>query len=158
MRIVRLSSLMILAAAASAGALLFWTSQNVQEQESQMQALQMAIAKEKQSIRVLNAEWDYLNRPERLESLAAKHMGLGVPLVDQVGMGAKDLPMPFSLIPPVKPDFSDRLTEPLPAVYSPEASPPSASPKKPTPPQAPSEPTSSRSFQTLLEDLEEGAR
>lgn len=53
--------------------LAFWAyRENYQTQEVQAraEALQRQIADTRQRLRVLNAEWAYLNRPERLRDLA----------------------------------------------------------------------------------------
>ncbi|MEM6812455.1 MAG: hypothetical protein AAF549_08310 [Pseudomonadota bacterium] len=54
--------------------LLFWTSQSVQTSEKKLRELQNAVFNEKEYIRVLTSEWDYLNRPERLEYLAQEYL------------------------------------------------------------------------------------
>lgn len=65
-----------LSAACLAGTALFHTSQDVQDARIELRQVEADIAKEKDSIRVLQAEWNYLNRPERLEKLAKKHLDL----------------------------------------------------------------------------------
>jgi len=57
-------------------ALAFWAyHENYSTQEAQARAekLQSRIARARQDLRMLQAEWAYLNRPERLEALAAMH-------------------------------------------------------------------------------------
>lgn len=44
--------------------------------ERALQQLNADIAKETESIRVLRAEWSFLNQPERLQALARKHLAL----------------------------------------------------------------------------------
>ena len=44
--------------------------------ERALQQLNADIAKEAESIRVLRAEWSFLNQPERLQALARKHLAL----------------------------------------------------------------------------------
>ena len=44
--------------------------------ERELQLLTADIAKEGEAIRVLKAEWSYLNQPERLQALARKHLAL----------------------------------------------------------------------------------
>lgn len=50
--------------------------QNLQREVAQME---QQLAAEKESLHLLNAEWAYLNRPERLRTLAEQHLEL-VPL------------------------------------------------------------------------------
>ncbi len=76
MRLFSISTLLSIAGAVAAGALLFWTSQSVQREESRLASLNKSVANENQSIRVLRAEWDYLNRPDRLEILATEYLGM----------------------------------------------------------------------------------
>ncbi len=76
--IFRLSTLLVISGAVAAGALLFWTSQSVQQSESRLGKLRQAVQGEEQAIRVLKAEWDYLNRPDRLEFLASEYLDLSV--------------------------------------------------------------------------------
>lgn len=71
---LRLSTILSLALAAGAGFILFQTSQNVQQVESNLRNIQTALAKEQDAMRVLETEWDYLNRPDRLEDLARQHL------------------------------------------------------------------------------------
>jgi len=51
-------------------------SMQVQKMEGDVAVLDKKIAKEQEKIRVLNAEWAYLNNPERLEAAAALALGL----------------------------------------------------------------------------------
>lgn len=61
--------------ALSAGGLMR-VSQNVQKVERDIAATDRAIEREQEKIRVLRAEWAYLNNPARLESLALDAFGL----------------------------------------------------------------------------------
>ncbi len=58
------------------GAALFLTSQNVQSSERELKTLEAQMESKHEEIRVLKAEWDYLNRPDRLEKLAREKLGL----------------------------------------------------------------------------------
>ncbi len=51
-------------------------SMQVQKMESDVAVLDKKIAREQEKIKVLNAEWAYLNNPERLEAAAASALGL----------------------------------------------------------------------------------
>ena len=48
----------------------------VKAQERALAELQTSLAREAEAIRVLKAEWSYLNQPERLQSLARRHLSL----------------------------------------------------------------------------------
>jgi hypothetical protein len=48
----------------------------VKAQERELKEMDMAIAREAEAIRVLKAEWSYLNQPERLQALARRHLTL----------------------------------------------------------------------------------
>ena len=71
---VRLSTITALSAAGFAGLLLFQTSQNVQQAEDKLRITRELLAKEQDSMRVLQTEWDYLNRPDRIEDLARQYL------------------------------------------------------------------------------------
>lgn len=108
MMIFRLSTWLTLGGAVAAGALLFWTSQSVQQSENRLRELRQAVMSEQQAIRVLRAEWDYLNRPDRLEFLAAEHLGLSSSdATFNVSDDPGALPDPFvPVLPQHKPAFS----------------------------------------------------
>jgi hypothetical protein len=71
---IKLSALFTFALAISLGAALFWVSQQVQMLERDTRILNEKIASEHEGMRVLSAEWDYLNRPDRIEALATKYL------------------------------------------------------------------------------------
>lgn len=51
--------------------------------EREIAKSQADIAQERETIKLLNAEWSNLTRPERLEELAAKYLKLKRPTADQ---------------------------------------------------------------------------
>ena len=55
--------------ATCAGITLFLIKHEVQEREDRLNALNREILANQEAIQVLNAEWSYLNRPDRLEHL-----------------------------------------------------------------------------------------
>lgn len=48
----------------------------VKGQQKELEALKTSIASEGEAIRVLKAEWSYLNQPDRLQQLARRHLAL----------------------------------------------------------------------------------
>lgn len=117
---IRLSTIALVLIAALAGVMLFRISERVQTAEDNLSRMQEAAAKESETIRVLRAEWDYLNRPDRLESLAHTHLGMGKPGVKQVMTDGGDLPpvappattLPVSMEEPPKAKPSPARLEP----------------------------------------------
>lgn len=73
----KISGLLTLFVTFAFGAILFWTSQSVQDVERQLAKKKSVVGQEKETIRVLSTEWDYLNRPQRLEKLAIEGVGMG---------------------------------------------------------------------------------
>ncbi len=74
------------------GGLLFNTSQNVQKSQDDLRALHAEIEAEKETIGVLEVEWEYLNRPQRLEELAKKTLKMSVPEAGEVTGNMDDIP------------------------------------------------------------------
>lgn len=66
--------------AVGVGASLFLLKYKVQDLEDQLHASQAQIARDRGAIKVLQAEWTYLNDPERMRRLSAEHLGFGPPL------------------------------------------------------------------------------
>ncbi|MBX9726578.1 MAG: hypothetical protein K2X09_04865 [Rickettsiales bacterium] len=58
---------------------LYMVKYSVQDVQRNVAALETELANEKESLHLLNAEWAYLNRPDRLRQLADRHLDL-VPL------------------------------------------------------------------------------
>ena len=68
----------------SAATGLYQLKYDVAALEERAKALTALLDSERQALHVLNAEWAYLNKPERLAELAERHLDL-VPLVaDQI--------------------------------------------------------------------------
>lgn len=63
----------------------------VRRLEAELAGLQHRIAGERDGLQVLRAEWAYLNRPARLQKLAANHLDLAPLTAAQVGL-LEDLP------------------------------------------------------------------
>lgn len=128
------------------GTMLFHVSERVQSAEQNLARIEAAAAKEAENIRVLRAEWAYLNRPDRLEALAQKHLKMERPAIQQIMVDSGELPpqpVPVAVTLPVAAQISDR-----PVI---ETAPP------PLPRLKPRHDT--KSFQSLLRELQgEGGR
>ncbi|MCB9988564.1 MAG: hypothetical protein H6868_04420 [Rhodospirillales bacterium] len=143
MRFLRVSTVLSVLAAVLSGALLFWISQSVQQTESQLRSLELAAQQEQKTIRVLRAEWDYLNRPDRLEVLAQDYLSLSPLAVQNVAETPEELPEPFlPAAPRRKPGFVMQ-----PAVFKAGVAKPAPVVEKPS-----AEPVQ-RSFQSLLSEI-----
>ena len=66
---------------------LFQVKYKVQDLRRDLAEIERQIAADKQSIHVLQAEWAYLNRPERLKRLADQYLDLRYVSVAQVKEG-----------------------------------------------------------------------
>lgn len=84
MKKTKLRHITILGLACLSGALLLHTSQNVQRSEEKLAGIEASTKKEQETIRVLKAEWAYLNSPQRLEVLASEYLGLVAPSSDYI--------------------------------------------------------------------------
>ncbi len=91
--LARLSTILVLMMVIVSGSALFWISQKVQQLERQQKSLTAQISEEKEGIRVLTAEWDYLNRPARLELLAQHYLGMQLVTPDQIIEKANYIPL-----------------------------------------------------------------
>lgn len=79
---------------AFSGAALMHISHSVQRLEKEVAENQKIIDQEKEAIRVLRAEWAYLNTPERLEQMASRGMAMAVPETKKVISDIENLPLP----------------------------------------------------------------
>lgn len=87
---MRKTTLLWLALAVFCGAVLFHTSQKVTDGRGRLAELQTEIRAEEESLRVLQAEWSYLNQPERLEKLSRQYLNL-VPMTGRQFATAEDI-------------------------------------------------------------------
>lgn len=156
MKKFRLRSLVIFGLAGLTGGTLLYTSQNVQRAEEELAALQSSIAQEQETIRVLSAEWSYLNSPARLELLASQYLDVSAP-------GARDVADHMVSAPTSLPESSflqeqDALFQNISHDDVVVGVPPEPEPARKTvtvkPPRKPDIPR--QSFNALLKSLEEG--
>lgn len=73
---MRKSTLLWLGMATVCSIILFSTSQKVIDGEAKLAELKRETMREEESLRVLQAEWSYLNQPDRLEKLARQYLHL----------------------------------------------------------------------------------
>lgn len=92
MRAPSLKTIIPISTAVLSGALLIWTAQSVQTNEQDLQSLKAAIQSEKETIRVLETEWDYLNQPQRLETLSHKYLDLSPIDTRKIDIDGQSLP------------------------------------------------------------------
>lgn len=76
---LRLNTMICCICFAIAAYALYMVKFSVQNLQREVAATQAQLDAEKESLHLLNAEWAYLNRPERLRHLADAHLSL-VPL------------------------------------------------------------------------------
>lgn len=108
MRLFRISNLLSLVLATFFGVLLFWTSQSVQTKESELAKARKNLVREQETVRVLSVEWDYLNRPQRLEKLASEQLGMKPAGGKGVLRAVSDIPEPVDL-----PVMDESYTQPV---------------------------------------------
>ncbi len=74
---IRISMVIWLIVAGGVIAGLYQVKHEVQRLENTMQEVRQSIEADQRRLRVLEAEWSYLNRPSRLSRLAENHLDLG---------------------------------------------------------------------------------
>lgn len=74
---------------------LFYISQSVQQVQDEKKLLKRQTEQEEDSLRILKAEWAYLNNPEYLEALSRDTLALHAPEADSLipDMEAKAIPL-----------------------------------------------------------------
>lgn len=94
---MRRSTILWFLIATCLGVALFLVKHEVQRREEQLAALHRQILASQEAIHVMQAEWSYLNRPDRLEALVRRHLDL-VPMdtrrLGSVEMLPMRLPVP----------------------------------------------------------------
>lgn len=90
MKGISLKTFIVFALAGLSGAALLHTSQSVQHSEEVLAQTQKELAHEEEAMRVLRAEWEYLNRPARLERLASEFLDLVPPTPENMPDDLRD--------------------------------------------------------------------
>jgi len=78
------------------GGLLFVVSQKVSAVGRDIRTVEKIVENEKETLRVLNAEWHYLNRPDRLEKVLSGQ-NYGFKKMDVLGVGSSEEKSGFSV-------------------------------------------------------------
>jgi cell division protein FtsL len=130
--VIRLSTLFWLVLVSATGFAMFGVKYQVQALEDEMARTRRATAAEEHEIRVLEAEWAYLTRPESLETMNRRFLSLGPISTRQLHTTVADLPIrPSPAPPPPEPVALVAVAEPAPEaspVAIAEASPPPSAP------------------------------
>ena len=155
---IRLRSLFWLLLVSATGFAMFGVKYQVQALEDQLARIDRAAAAEEHEIRVLDAEWAYLTRPQTLEAMNRQFLSLVPTSTKQLRTTVVDIPMrPLPPAPPLPVEAATMVaaTEPAPipsAAPSPldQASAPTPLPNNPAaePPQTQS---ALRAMPALLE-------
>ena len=126
---MRAVTLMWIPLAIGVGVSMFLLKYKVQALEDELIAKQAQVVHDRAAIRVLEAEWTYLNDPERLRELSAQYLGFGPPAVSNIAdismlpmKGAADAPGAAEGTPAnhdslenIEPQFRTELRSPPPA-------------------------------------------
>ena len=114
----RLGALVWLLLVVLAGFATFKAKYAVQDLEDQLNRVRKQTTAEQQEIRVLTAEWTYLNQPERLAELNRRFLGLTAITTKQLQRGIEDVPMRAPAAPAAPPP--DALVEASPRPAAPQ--------------------------------------
>jgi hypothetical protein len=92
---IRVGTMIWLGLIGASSAFLFKTSYEVQSLQGELRGLNRSILREQDSIRVMHAEWAFLNQPSRLQALTDQFTKLRPIAPTQMLASAADLPMPL---------------------------------------------------------------
>lgn len=104
---MRKTTLLWLVLAVFCGTGIFHTSQKVHDERVKIETLNASIAKEEESLRVLNAEWSYLNQPTRLEKLTKTYLHLA-PLKGTQFVKVEDIPLRKAKVAQITPPAEEK--------------------------------------------------
>jgi cell division protein FtsL len=91
--VTRLSAIFWLVLVVAAGFTTFRVKYAVQDIEDQLNRVRKQTIAERQEIRVLTAEWTYLNQPERLAELNRRFLGLAPIAAKQLQHSIAEIPL-----------------------------------------------------------------
>jgi hypothetical protein len=121
---IRIATLFWLVLVSATGFAMFGVKYQVQALEDELARTKRAAAAEEHEIRVLDAEWAYLTRPETLDAMNRRFLSLSPIVTKQLHTTAADIPMrpPPPAAPPTLPEDAVAVATAEPT------SPPNASP------------------------------
>lgn len=123
---IRLGTLFWLVLVSATGFAMFGVKYQVQALEDELARTNRATATEEHELRVLEAEWAYLTRPETLEAMNRQFLSLGPIATKQLHTTAADIPLrppPAAEPPPAEPAAVVAAAEPGPATNAPPSAP-----------------------------------
>jgi hypothetical protein len=113
---IRLGTLFWLVLVSATGFAMFGVKYQVQALEDEASRTKRATAAEEHELRVLEAEWAYLTRPETLEAMNRRYLSLGPIVTRQLHTTATDIPLrPSPPLPSSEPPAVVATAEPAPA-------------------------------------------
>lgn len=160
---IRLGTLFWLVLVSATGFAMFGVKYQVQALEDELARTNRATAGEEHELRVLEAEWAYLTRPETLEAMNRQFLSLGPIVTKQLHATAADIPLrppppaepPLVEPPLVEPPAVVAAAEPAPATSTPPSAPEGVPVRAPEPatPQTAAEPPVTQSALRVMPAL-----
>ncbi|MGB9648025.1 MAG: hypothetical protein WCB44_23330 [Stellaceae bacterium] len=163
---IRLGTLFWLALVSATGFAMFGVKYQVQALEDELARTNRATAAEEHELRVLEAEWAYLTRPETLEAMNRQFLSLGPIATKQLHTTAGDIPLrpppplaepPLAEPPAVESSAVVATAEPAPAVSAAQSAPegvPVRTPEPATPQNAAEPPVTQSALRAMPALLE----
>jgi hypothetical protein len=119
---IRLGTLFWLVLVSATGFAMFGVKYQVQALEDELARTNRATATEEHELRVLEAEWAYLTRPETLEAMNRQFLSLGPLVTKQLHTTVSDIPLrpppPAPPPPPAEPSLAEPPAVEPPAVVA----------------------------------------
>ena len=111
---IRTVSVVALALLIASSSGLYKLKYQVQRLDRETRALQVSISKQRQGIRVLEAEWTYLNQPQRIQALAERFLNMKSVAPNQIA-AIDEIPLQGAQPPEVEPRVASAPRRPAPA-------------------------------------------
>src|SRR6516164_10258676 len=123
---IRLGTLFWLVIVSATGFAMFGVKYQVQALEDELARTNRSTAAEEHELRVLEAEWAYLTRPETLEAMNRRYLSLGPIVTRQLHATATDIPLRPPPAAPPEPPVVVATAESAPPASGPPSAPPSS--------------------------------